>query len=67
MFAATYSATPSAFNSSSHRWCDADDIAELVAAGQTVYPRQLSELLADAIAVADNDAPGPLPQLQSIR
>jgi 8-oxo-dGTP pyrophosphatase MutT (NUDIX family) len=50
-----------------HRWCDADDIAELVAAGQTVYPRQLSELLADAIAVADNDAPGALPQLQSIR
>ncbi|WAJ47133.1 NUDIX domain-containing protein [Mycobacterium sp. Aquia_216] len=50
-----------------HRWCDADDIAELVAAGQTVYPRQLSELLADAIAVADNDAPGRLPQLQSIR
>jgi 8-oxo-dGTP pyrophosphatase MutT (NUDIX family) len=50
-----------------HRWCDAGDIAELVAAGQTVYPRQLSELLADAIAVADNDAPGRLSQLQSIR
>ncbi len=50
-----------------HRWCDANDIAELVAAGQTVYPRQLSELLADAIAMADSDAPGRLPQLQSIR
>jgi 8-oxo-dGTP pyrophosphatase MutT (NUDIX family) len=50
-----------------HRWCDADDIAELVAAGQTVYPRQLSELLADAIALADNATPGRLPQLQAIR
>ncbi len=50
-----------------HRWCDANDIGELVTAGQTVYPRQLSELLADANAVADNDAPGRLPQLQSIR
>jgi 8-oxo-dGTP pyrophosphatase MutT (NUDIX family) len=50
-----------------HRWCDANDIGELVAAGQTVYPRQLSELLADAIAVADVDAPGRLPHLQSIR
>jgi 8-oxo-dGTP pyrophosphatase MutT (NUDIX family) len=42
------------------RWCDAKDIAELVAAGQTVYPRQLSELLADAIALASGRAPGPL-------
>jgi 8-oxo-dGTP pyrophosphatase MutT (NUDIX family) len=50
-----------------HRWCDANDIGELVAAGQTVYPRQLSELLADAIAVADVDGPGRLPHLQSIR
>jgi len=49
------------------RWCDANDIAELVAAGQTVYPRQLSELLADAIALAENQAAGGLPQLQSIR
>jgi 8-oxo-dGTP pyrophosphatase MutT (NUDIX family) len=49
------------------RWCDANDIAELVAAGQTVYPRQLSELLADAIALADNQTAGGLPQLQSIR
>ncbi|MCV7428113.1 NUDIX hydrolase [Mycobacterium montefiorense] len=43
-----------------HRWCDANDIAELVAAGQTVYPRQLSELLADAIALASSRTPGPL-------
>ena len=27
------------------RWCDANDIAELVAAGEQVYPRQLGELL----------------------
>jgi 8-oxo-dGTP pyrophosphatase MutT (NUDIX family) len=50
-----------------HRWCDADDIAELVAAGQTVYPRQLAELLSEAIALADNTSPGRLPALQSIR
>jgi 8-oxo-dGTP pyrophosphatase MutT (NUDIX family) len=42
------------------RWCDAKDIAELVAAGQTVYPRQLPELLADAIALAGGRTPGPL-------
>lgn len=42
------------------RWCDAKDIAELVAAGQTVYPRQLPELLADAVALAGGRAPGPL-------
>ena len=50
-----------------HRWCGTDEIADLVAAGQTVYPRQLPELLADAIALADNHAPGRLPALQSIR
>jgi 8-oxo-dGTP pyrophosphatase MutT (NUDIX family) len=48
-----------------HRWCDADDIAELVAGGETVYPLQLSELLAEAIALAG--APDPARQLQSIR
>ncbi|HEY0229046.1 MAG TPA: NUDIX domain-containing protein, partial [Mycobacterium sp.] len=42
------------------RWCDGKDIAELVAAGQTVYPRQLPELLADAVALAGGRAPGPL-------
>ncbi len=36
-----------------HRWCDADDIAALVAAGQAVYPLQLGELLTEANAVAD--------------
>jgi 8-oxo-dGTP pyrophosphatase MutT (NUDIX family) len=48
-----------------HRWCDADDIAELVAADETVYPLQLSELLADAVAMAG--APDRPRQLQSIR
>jgi 8-oxo-dGTP pyrophosphatase MutT (NUDIX family) len=48
-----------------HRWCDADDIAELVARGETVYPLQLSELLAEAIALAG--APDRARQLQSIR
>jgi 8-oxo-dGTP pyrophosphatase MutT (NUDIX family) len=47
-----------------HRWCDAHDIAELVAAGETVYPLQLCELLADANALAQTRAPR---QLQSIR
>jgi 8-oxo-dGTP pyrophosphatase MutT (NUDIX family) len=48
-----------------HRWCDAADIAELVAAGETVYPLQLAELLADAVTLVD--APGRSRQLQSIR
>jgi 8-oxo-dGTP pyrophosphatase MutT (NUDIX family) len=48
-----------------HRWCDAADIAELAAAGETVYPLQLSELLAGAIALAG--APDRARQLQSIR
>lgn len=47
-----------------HRWCDAANIAELVAAGETVYPLQLSELLADAVALVE--APGRRRQLQSI-
>jgi 8-oxo-dGTP pyrophosphatase MutT (NUDIX family) len=46
-----------------HRWCDANDIAELVAAGQTVYPVQLTELLGEAAEFADSRAPR---QLQSI-
>jgi 8-oxo-dGTP pyrophosphatase MutT (NUDIX family) len=49
----------------SHRWCDAADIADLAAAGETVYPLQLSELLAEAIALAG--APDRARQLQSIR
>jgi 8-oxo-dGTP pyrophosphatase MutT (NUDIX family) len=43
-----------------HRWCDAADIAALVAAGETVYPKQLSGLLTDAVALASGRAPGPL-------
>lgn len=43
-----------------HRWCDAADIAQLVAAGETVYPMQLSGLLTDAAAHAGGRAPGPL-------
>ncbi|ORA10094.1 NUDIX hydrolase [Mycobacterium arosiense] len=43
-----------------HRWCDAADIAQLVAAGETVYPLQLSGLLTDAAARAGGRAPGPL-------
>lgn len=38
------------------RWCSADDIAELVAAGEQVYPLQLAELLPEASRLAD--APG---------
>jgi 8-oxo-dGTP pyrophosphatase MutT (NUDIX family) len=48
-----------------HRWCDAADIADLMAAGETVYPLQLSELLTEAVAVAG--APVGPRQLQSIR
>jgi 8-oxo-dGTP pyrophosphatase MutT (NUDIX family) len=48
-----------------HRWCQAADIAELVDAGETVYPLQLSELLAEAVALAGS--PVRPRQLQSIR
>ncbi len=43
-----------------HRWCDSADIAALVAAGETVYPTQLSGLLTDAAALASGRTPGPL-------
>jgi 8-oxo-dGTP pyrophosphatase MutT (NUDIX family) len=43
-----------------HRWCDAADIAQLVAAGETVYPMQLSGLLTDAAALVGGRTPGPL-------
>jgi 8-oxo-dGTP pyrophosphatase MutT (NUDIX family) len=36
-----------------YRWCDADDIAALVAAGEAVYPVQLAELLPEANTLAD--------------
>jgi 8-oxo-dGTP pyrophosphatase MutT (NUDIX family) len=38
------------------RWCDANDIAELVAAGEQVYPLQLGELLPALNRVADAPA-----------
>jgi 8-oxo-dGTP pyrophosphatase MutT (NUDIX family) len=50
-----------------HRWCDAATINELVAKGETVYPLQLGELLAEANMVADVRAAVPRRQLQSIR
>lgn len=36
-----------------HRWCNAADIAGLIAAGETVYPLQLPGLLGEAAALAD--------------
>ena len=42
-------------------------IAELVAAGETVYPLQLGELLDEANALADVRGGGPRDELQSIR
>ena len=36
-----------------HRWCDSATIEKLAAGGETVYPLQLGELLAEANAVAD--------------
>ena len=50
-----------------HRWCTVADIVQLVAGGETVYPRQLSELLTEAIALADNPLRGRQFALQSIR
>jgi 8-oxo-dGTP pyrophosphatase MutT (NUDIX family) len=47
-----------------HRWCDAAQIAELATGGETVYPVQLGERLADANTAAD--AAGPPPRLQRI-
>ncbi|BBY36389.1 membrane protein [Mycobacterium mantenii] len=43
-----------------HRWCDAADIAALVAAGETVYPMQLSGLLTEAVALAGGRTSAPL-------
>jgi len=36
-----------------HRWCDAALIGALAAAGQTVYPLQLGELLEEAARLSD--------------
>ncbi len=48
-----------------HRWCDPGDIVELAGSGETVYPLQLPDLLAEAAALAS--APDRLRQLQAIR
>jgi beta-phosphoglucomutase-like phosphatase (HAD superfamily) len=35
-----------------HRWCTADTVRELAAAGEAVYPHDLADLLDEAGAVA---------------
>jgi 8-oxo-dGTP pyrophosphatase MutT (NUDIX family) len=50
-----------------HRWCDSAAIEKLAAGGETVYPLQLGELLAEANAVADDRGGGPPAELQPIR
>ncbi|MCF6386151.1 NUDIX domain-containing protein [Mycobacterium sp. MBM] len=50
-----------------HLWCDETMIGELVAKGQTVYPLQLGELLAQAGELADVRGAGPGTQPQLIR
>ncbi len=49
------------------RWCQVADIDGLTADGETVYPLQLSELLAEATTLADHRAVSRPPALQSIR
>jgi 8-oxo-dGTP pyrophosphatase MutT (NUDIX family) len=50
-----------------HRWCDRAAIDALVAGGETVYPLQLGELLADALALVSHGAAQPTRDLQPIR
>jgi len=50
-----------------HRWCDTSAIQQLVADGETVYPLQLGELLAEANALAATGTDGQARELQSIR
>jgi 8-oxo-dGTP pyrophosphatase MutT (NUDIX family) len=50
-----------------HRWCDEATIAALVDGGETVYPLQLGELLAEANALVAPGSSGPARELQSIR
>ena len=50
-----------------HRWCDETTIGELVGRGETVYPLQLAELLAQASALGASGPSGPARELQSIR
>ncbi len=47
-----------------HRWCTAADITTFDAAGETVYPYHLDELIAEAAAAADADTD---PEVRSIR
>lgn len=46
-----------------HRWCDTPAIEKLVRQGETVYPRQLGELLDEANRLADRSATSGEPQL----
>ena len=50
-----------------HRWCDATMIADLVAIGEAVYPRQLGEVLVEANALADSPGAVSGTALQPIR
>ena len=50
-----------------HRWCDSAAIEKLAAGGETVYPLQLGELLAEANVMADDRGGGPPAELQPIR
>ena len=50
-----------------HRWCDEAIIDELAGRGETVYPLQLGELLAEANALVAAGSTGPSRELQSIR
>ena len=50
-----------------HRWCDQAAIDLLAAKGETVYPLQLGELLADAFAMAAQRSVRQARELQSIR
>ena len=50
-----------------HRWCDATMIDNLVANGETVYPLQLGELLAEANTLVDAPDAASSRPLRSIR
>lgn len=50
-----------------HRWCDAAAIGELTERGETVYPLQLVDLLAEANELGTAGSSGPARELQSIR
>ena len=49
-----------------HRWCDSTEINQLNLSGETVYPRQLGEFLAEANQLADGSG-GPPADPQPIR